>query len=148
MERADNHRLDYWLNALIHAHEGRVRVYHTLVTRVNCLLVKPFLMRGMTSSSLCKTQLVNQLWNYGGRMSYDVVSAPQWNDVLDHDNYEQDLRKKVDDNLLMLYRNALREDLPESVRQLLTSQWKLLKSFTNRLAELEPEPTNHYLMRA
>jgi len=148
MERSENHRLNDLLNAIIHAHEGRSRVYQLLALRVNCLLVKPFLMRGITSSNLCKTQLVNQLWNFGGRVSYDVGSTSEWYSSDDHESYEKDLRAKVDNNLLMLYRNALREDMSESLRHLLTSQVRLLKAFIHRLEELEPETVKHYLMSA
>ncbi len=148
MERSENHRLNDLLNAIIHAYEGRSRVYQLLALRVNCLLIKPFLMRGITSSNLCKTQLVNQLWNFGGRMSYDGASQAEWYSTEDHDDYEKNVRSKVDDNLFSLYKSALREDMPDSLRQLLTSQLRLLKSFVIRLEELEPETTNHYLLSA
>ncbi|MFT4031041.1 MAG: hypothetical protein QM669_01350 [Siphonobacter sp.] len=144
MEHTDYSRLCYWLNTLIHSHEGRVRVYTALANHTECLLLKPLLMRGISSSILCKNQLVNQLWSYGGNIIYDFIPDSTWLQNQNSypfisDEHEINLRQRLDENLMESYRKALFEDLPEYARILLISQWDLLRTFTHKLSSMKRE---------
>lgn len=139
-----NHRLP----VLIYAHEGRIRVYQSLLCRTDCLVIQPLLMRGITCSRLYKSQLLNQLWNFGGTFSPDFLPDSEWLSAPATADYQRDVRFRTDQHLLRLYAEALDDELPDSLRRLLESQRQLLRVFVSQLAEFEPLPSGRWLLRA
>lgn len=142
------HPLNQRLPVLIYAHEGRIRVYQSLLSRTDCLLIQPLLMRGITCSRLYKSQLLNQLWNFGGIFSPDFLPDSEWLPARASADYQRDVRFRTDQHLLRLYAEAMADDLPESLRHLLESQRQLLRVFVAQLAELEPLPAGRWLLSA